>query len=555
MLIKIREGGPLFMNNPDERLELLLARANTGDPVLDEGLPKDALAFAPKPKRAVRGDDSPRRLRHDVDANDLPAQRWGLVVPLGHEGDRMLEALTPLIRLREDEQGAKARIYRVSPNMDAKASVKWKDEVYGSEKNPVAERPLHLLMLGDLHHTSIELQHSLANSYVVGRLHFADESGATNLDGYAAYAHKVDRYARRGPAESAPNLRFYVARDGTRETQFGRTKLVEPIIEGAKGLSTANVHAISATTVDEFLSAGASANPSVLFTVSHGLGAPSGGWKSIEEQWANQGAMSLGNDQVVTAEHLRKKPFLPGGIWFFLACFGAGTPASSAYRTWLELLSKQGYCRDQTEAVLKSLPAPGERPFLAALPQAALSNPNGPLAVVGHVDLAWTFSFMGGKNFSESRQSRFSAVLDAMVRGSRAGVAFEALMRSYRDANDALMAWFELEADALALIEESRAERIERGFLWMQRNDLRGYILLGDPAARLPLRQTVVAARESSIEVGGKLENALSLSKEAAVRATIQGDETPRAIAQRAGVSLDTLWSWVGESLASIVPR
>lgn len=76
-----------------------------------------------------------------------------------------------------------------------------------------------------------------------------------------------------------------------------------------------------------------------------------------------------------------------------------------------------------------------------------------------------------------------------MIRGSRAGVALEALVRFYRETNDALTSIYELEADARANGRPDPTDPAERAHLWMLRNDLRGYVLLGDPAARLPLGQ------------------------------------------------------------------
>src|SRR5262249_21732935 len=113
---------------------------------------------------------------------------------------------------------------------------------------------------------------------------------------------------------------------------------------------------------------------------------------------------------------------------------------------------------------------------------------------------------------------------------------------------------------------DGAADRKERGHLWMARNDLRGYVLLGDPAVRLPLAQHALAAREpappaATASAGALLEarggvgaeagarpagsSAPSLdAKIAAVHALLRGNEAPLAIAQRAGASLDELWGW-----------
>lgn len=573
----------------DDRLDLLLADAEERRPILDGGLPGEAAQRAPKPKKAPRGDDAPRWRRVDANPNDLPEQRWAVIAPEGREGSRMLEAIAPLIELRQEEQGAPAKIYRVPADMDARQAVDWKDEVYWADDVPEAERPQYLLVLGDLHHVSAELQHALAHGAYVGRVHFADAAGEPDLDGYAAYADKVARLARVDAPEASPDMVFFAAQDGTTATRTGEVKLVKPSLAAAEQarqrgqFPAASVREIAAETVDELLAAGAAgARPAVLLSVSHGLGPPRRGFGSAEEQQRRQGALVLGRDEILDAERLQGQRFLPGGMWLCVSCFGAGTPSTSAYATWLSHLAEEGAWSGAVEQVLKSLPAGGQRPFVAAMPQAALRSPEGPLAVLGHLDLAWTYGFVNAKNLSESRIGRMLSALQVMVRGGRAGVALEALLRFYRETNDALMMTYELEADARAQGRQDPTDRVERGHLWMLRNDLRGYVLLGDPAARMPLRRAEGAAkaprptpappeararvqgpgaraeagaagpdgigaapRITSLAAGaGGVERSVR-DKEAAVLALLGGDEAPRAIAARAGVSLETLWMWL----------
>src|SRR4029079_10502131 len=87
------------------------------------------------------------------------------------------------------------------------------------------------------------------------------------------------------------------------------------------------------------------------------------------------------------------------------------------------------------DRVLASLPRAGEPPFAAALPQAALSNPRGPLGVIGHVDLAWTWSFLdsakGSGRPTNSRAERFQGLLRSLVEGHRLGVAHQELARFF----------------------------------------------------------------------------------------------------------------------------
>ncbi len=542
------------MDTLDDRLALLLVDADERRPVLDEGLPGEAARLGEPPRKT--GDVNQWGPKPG-DSNDLSIQRWAVIAPEGREGDRLREAIAPLIRLREGEQGAPARDYRVPSNMDARAAVKWCNDVYWADDIPEEERPAYVLLLGDLHQVSLELQQTLANRALVGRIHFADAAGEADAVAYAAYAEKVVRFAGRGTPAPSPDLLFFVARDGTTATSLGERMLIAPSLVAAREahdegkLAAASVREISAETIDELLAGGAGERPSVLLSVSHGLGAPPRGWATEEEQRRRQGALVLRRGEILDAERLRGQPFLPGGIWFYLACFGAGTPTSSAFHTWLSELARQGSFHGSIAAVLRSLPSPGRRAFIAAMPQAALANPAGPLAVIAHMDLAWTYGFSSATKRWQSRKSRILNPLKVLVRGSRAGLALDELMGTYRDANHELTSLFELEADARAKGREHPTNPIERGHLWMLRNDLRGYVLLGDPAVRLPLRRHGLPADEPAPGLAHEVRASTAdtgdvplSAKEAAVQALLRGAEAPLAIAERAGVPLDVLWGW-----------
>ncbi|EPX57894.1 hypothetical protein D187_004428 [Cystobacter fuscus DSM 2262] len=476
-------------------LHLLLARADDRQPLLPSGLPEETAREAPKPEKLPVRAEVPSMEAPDANPNDLPAQRWGVVAPEGEEGEALLRALAPLMEHRERQQGAPVRVYRVPANMDAKQAVAWRREVYQHEAVPQEERPRYLLLLGDLHQVSMELQHVLAHGAFVGRLHVATPSGEPDLAGYRAYAEKVLASEGRTEPDEAAEVLLYCADDGTRATALGRWLLVEPcarqVEERWKRRHPAlrlRVWREERVAREELLHGGGAARSGVMLTVSHGLGKPRQGWSSLEQQRAQQGALSLTSGEVLTAEELRDTPFLPDGMWFCLACFGAATPPRSAFHAWLTLLAREGGQKDRSREVLESLPREGERPFLAALPQAALANPRGPLAVIGHSDLAWAYSFTAAGASTRSRASRIAGALEVMVNGSRAGVALDALMRAYREVNDGLMAEYQERQDARLEGRPDPVDPVEHAARWMERNDLRGYVLLGDPAARLCLR-------------------------------------------------------------------
>jgi hypothetical protein len=555
---------------PNATLDLLLADALDLRPLLAKGLPEDAAGTAPKPDQAPRGVDAFSLDAPDADPNDLTRQRWAVIAPVGRSGDAAIDAVAPLIALREEEQGAKAFVYRVPPDMDLDASARWKSTVLRDKRVPELERPRYLLVLGDLHEVSAELAHTLANGAFVGRLHVGDGAGEPDAAGYAAYANKVVGWARKPATVDEPDALFFVADDDTPATVQGRVLLVDPCVEMARKASTKRRFPAATITkladvngAGDLLRAGGPARPSVLLSVSHGLGRPRDGWRSVAQQHALQGALLVageGNkDRLLTADVLKSQPFLPGGLWFSVACFGAGTPKKSVFYPWLSLLARMGSYDESLGRVLESLPRDDERPFLAALPQTALANPEGPLAVVAHLDLAWTYGFADPDRITQSRASRIFSAFQVMARGSRAGVALDALMRSYREVNDELLSGYQAEEDARVWNQPDPIDPQRRGNAFMLRNDLRGYVLLGDPAARLPLagsKAVEVAAPVTAAAVLGFTPSVASAPKESALRvdadkreeavvAVIRGNEAANAIAERFGVSRAVLDKWV----------
>jgi hypothetical protein len=472
-------------------LELFLAHADDLRPVLDTGLPPDTAALAPKPPETGAVKD----FRYDSsDPDSLPDQRWGLIVPEGPEGDRLLGLVEPLRLSRQRAQDDRpVRIYRVPAEMSAEQASRWEQQVYWDESVPEEDVPRYLLMLGDLDRMPLELQHTLGDSSYVGRLAFGDDRG------YESYVDKVLRSELAPPTDTAARSLFYTVRDGTAATTIGYRALMTPSLERSRerkekgefrAREIVEIEGLDPASMDALLEQAARPDPSVLFSMSHGLGMPRSGWKSESEQRALQGAMSIGGGRRLTGADLTSRPFLPGGAWFFLACFGAGTPASSAYAHWLKSLKDAGRFSGKVDAVLASLPRPGDRPFVAALPQAVLANPEGPLAVIGHIDLAWTYSFQDMGAVTRNRALRFQHIFKALVDGKRVGLASHQLLRFFSEASNDLSAiWNAEEAAAFrgAPLPEDADRKAAKANLWMLRQDLAGYILLGDPAARLPL--------------------------------------------------------------------
>jgi hypothetical protein len=552
-------------------IQLFLAHSDDHKPVLPDGIPRDAALHAPRLAAAPPG--SKRLVSIAAHSDELPEHRWGIVAPKGPDGDRLLRLIEPLRLLREEEQGAEAIVYRVDPAMDPRASAAWiQREYWDAVERHEEALPRYLLLLGGADGISFPFQQLLGGEVFVGRVAFPDD------EGYEAYVEKVRRCEQRELAPCA-RLLFCTARDGTKASVEGHRQLMSPSLEIAREnrrrgkLPAGDIVEIGDTDdqpsgdklcdhAHSMLRAAERSSASVLFSMSHGTGAPRSGWRSPGEQRAHQGAMMLGRSgDRITAGDVSARPFLPGGAWLFFACFGAGTPVQSAYYPWLDQLHQMGFC-GPAEHVLAALPKPDDPPFVAALPQAALANPAGPLGVIGHIDLAWSFSFLDhdlspGSTAAHRRAERFQGALRALVSGHRLGVAHYELVRFSRSITSELLTLYEENARNRPTTKgstEAEAHRARRSALWMQYQDLCAYILLGDPAARLPIgRRPPGLSPETPMD--GAAERAARsgapdlLSMEEAVLARLRGMETPAAIAARYGRTEAELERWVSAFL------
>ncbi|MCB9763568.1 MAG: CHAT domain-containing protein [Alphaproteobacteria bacterium] len=507
-------------------LELLLATAE-GAPVFSQGVAEDAGPAAP-----TSGDDPLLLAAPTDDPNDLSKQRWGVVIPEG--GEALLEAIAPLVKLREAQQGAQAVVYRAPAQLDDPAA--WRDRAYLGDGRPLGERPRYLLLLGGADRLSLDLQRVLSGQAFVGRLGFDDPAACRT------YAEKVARWTDEAPL--APGLRMHTVHDMSRGIQQMHDGLIQPTLKRfaaqkeALGLADLKVEGDRfAPDPAALLKAAAAGAGEVLVTASQGLGAPSAGWSGVAEQRLKQGALLFGARGPLAPDALGATPFHPGGAWLNLACFGAATPAETAYRPWLRQLAANGAYRGDVEAVDRSQPVDG-RAFFSSTALSALANPDGPLAVIGHADLTWTFAILDETDGRTYRSDRFEPLLEGLVRGHRFGAAAGTVLDAWRDVSTRLTTDLQAEARARDLGEAFAGDPIRRARLWMLLHDLAGYVLLGDPAARLPV-PVVGAAEPLPIPEVGRVEGPPGTPNPHRVRLTIGVEQSGALRVQVTGGSED----------------
>jgi hypothetical protein len=476
-------------------MELLLAHADDQVPILQVRPHATSARSQVQPVAT-----SPPEHLADItgSASDLARQRWALVVPSGSAGERMVALVRRLLEQRAHDQRNPVLIIRVPPRMDDEAAMAWRKVTYPTlYRMREAERPRYLLILGDMEQVSLATQQTLAGDGIPGRLVCRTD------EGYEAYVDKVLGWQRLPSGHRQARALFYTVHDGTAATASAYGTLVRPCFEQCERerreyypdfpASTVEDHGSSRPDPCELLALVAPRHPSLLFSVSHGMGPPRRRRWSLDEARELQGAMCFGAGNALLPADVATSAFLPGGLWFYFACFGAGTPSRSAYHHWLAMLDAHGIPGlGPLQSVLAGLSENGG--FTSGLAQAALANPDGPLAMVGHIDLAWSYGYQALQPSRDarwrtiSRAPSYARILTRLIQGERLGAAHLQLQQEIdvvgREINTR---YDQCKRRGVAIEGESEDDRVALCHLWLLRQDLLGYTILGDPAVRLPL--------------------------------------------------------------------
>jgi len=432
----------------------------------------------------------------EADARELAETGWGVI--FAHDADPAVrEALQPLLDLRRSQAGERFKVYSGADGHRPDESKNDFLNRYGMGPGPANpdKVPYYLLIVGDPTRIPYRFQYQLDVQYAVGRLHF------DAVEDYAYYAQSVVQ------AESGlslpPRATFIgVANRDDRATKMSAEHLVQPLAENIAAAQAEWAADSPSTPLPQWqvetllkdqakkadlssLLNGTQASP-LLFSASHGIGFPNGDPRQLPHQGAlicqdwpgpQTWRQPIPQDFYLAADDLSDSANLLGTVAFFFACYGAGTPRDDefAHQIW----------SDQPE---RKTIAPHD--FVASLPKRMLSLPRGgALAVVGHIERAWGVSFFWGN--AGPQLQVFEDCFERLMKGNYpVGYALEVFNNRYAEISSDL-------SDELREISFGRtANDTNLAQMWTANNDARNYVVIGDPAVRLPVGGAGAAATE-----------------------------------------------------------
>jgi hypothetical protein len=407
-----------------------------------------------------------------VDLNDVTQAGWTfLVSSKDSQASDIVEILRPLARHRGMPDPKAPLVF------NGETPDQWFDWFQNNYFSPLSEGksvPNYILIVGDPTMIPFRFQSILDSAACVGRIDF------DSRDQIAGYVNKILKLEKKNAKLSSKEAIVMGTNYGpTDPTFYSANYLVKPI----SSYISSKLKFRSKTLLGEqaskpsFLKSLKQSKPALVFTATHGAAYMYENFftqKKLNGSIYCQGDMDAPIDDILFTSYdiPDGEPFLEGSVFFQFACFGYGTPAESDFQHWQDV----------------GMPFNSQQDFISDLPKRLLLHERGPIAYIGHVDLAWLQGFDDPNH--PNPVSEYDNRITPFIDSCRSLLSGEPLGRSLEEMNKR----YDIENAIISnRIDQARKGRIEFSEefyskiaeMYILRSDAQNYMLLGDPAVKL----------------------------------------------------------------------
>ncbi len=401
-----------------------------------------------------------------VDPQKLSSSGWGVLFA-ADEKPEVIKALRPLLDWRKAQAGPLYREYVGEKGYKGQTKEEFLGDAggFGPVDPSLNGIPYYLLFVGSPEQIPYKFQYLVDVQYAVGRIHFDTPTE------YRLYAENVVAAEKNNLVLARKAVFYGTANENDSATASSRKGLIEPLAEyvGKEAVETKwdvacpEAERLTKAAMVELMSD----TPALVMVATHGAEFP---LADKENQKQFNGSLlsqdhrfdkdTLRIESFLTANDLPETARLHGSIFLLFACFGGGTPM-------FEDFVEKGGTRKQI----------ANEAFLAALPKRLLTG--GALAVIAHVERAWTTSFetKAGKNQLQT----FRDTLRQLLLGFPVGFAMEGFNITWAELTASLAS--EIFNDGENPNKPADSPRLRS--LWEAMHDTRNFCVIGDPAVRL----------------------------------------------------------------------
>ncbi len=415
---------------------------------------------------------------HNVDPKSLASAGWSVIFA-PEVGADVRTALEPLLKHRASQAGALYKEFDYAAGQTKEQFL----QALGADNGPADPKlvPYYVLLVGDPRSLPFQFQYDLDVQYAVGRLYFE------NAASYGKYAEGVLAAERENGVRPPKRLAFFATSNkDDRPTERTLNDLVRPLAAALEKQydrwPQKRVFGGEARKENLGPLFGGAERAALLMTATHGMRFPFGDPLQARDQgallcqeWerpAENEVKPVPPEQYFSSVDVAADADLRGMIAFLFACYSAGTPEVSNFDV-------------DTGTPRIDNPVPlAPQILLSSLAKSLLCHPKGGcLAVLGHVDRAFTLSFSWS---GKSQTQIFESVLGRLLDGYPIGAATEFINQRHAELAVSTTRDY-LDWQRTGYLSESGVDDLARHL--KASHDVRNFVVLGDPAVRLTWRE------------------------------------------------------------------